>query len=65
MVALGFDEFNFRLKGRPLGMDKVDTVRLELTIQYRTRTWQMMEVDLGSSGTGEVDLVVPTMCWTS
>ena len=60
-VALGFDEFTFRLKGKPLGMDKVDAVRLELAIRYRTRAWQTIEVDLGSSGTGEVDLVVPTI----
>jgi hypothetical protein len=60
-VALGFDEFTFQLKGKPLSMDKVDAVRLELAIRYRTRAWQTIEVDLGSSGTGAVDLVVPTI----
>jgi hypothetical protein len=58
---LGFDEFTFQLKGKPLSMDKVDAVRLELAIRYRTRAWQTIEVDLGSSGTGAVDLVVPTI----
>lgn len=28
-VALGFDEFTFQLKGKPLSMDKVDAVRLD------------------------------------
>ncbi len=36
-VALGFDDFTFLLKGKPLNMDKVDAVRLELAIRYRTR----------------------------
>jgi Nucleotidyl transferase AbiEii toxin, Type IV TA system len=58
-VALGFDEFTFQPKGKPLSMDKVDAVRLELAIRYRTRAWQTIEVDLGLSGAGEVDLVVP------
>jgi hypothetical protein len=60
-VALGFDEFTFQLKGKSLSMDKVDAVRLELAIRYRTRAWQTIEVDLGSSGTGDVDLVEPVI----
>jgi hypothetical protein len=60
-VALGFDEFTFQLKGKPLSMDKVDAVRLDLAIRYRSRAWQTIEVDLGSSGTGAVYLVVPTI----
>jgi len=60
-VALGFDDFTFLLKGKPLNMDKVDAVRLELAIRYRTRAWQTIEVDLGPSGRGAVDLVVPTI----
>jgi len=60
-VALGFDDFTFLLKGKPLNMDKVDTVRLELAIRYRTRAWQTIEVDLGPSGRGAVELVVPTI----
>jgi len=60
-VALGFDEFTFQLKGKPLNMDKVDAVRLELAVRYRSRAWQTIEVDLGSAGTGAVDLVKPAI----
>ena len=58
-VVLGFDDFTFLLKGKPLNMDKVDAVRLELAIRYRTRAWQTIDVDLGPSGRGAVELVVP------
>ena len=60
-VALGFDDFTFLLKGKPLNMEKVDAVRLELAIRYRTRAWQTIDVDLGPSGRGAVELVVPTI----
>lgn len=60
-VALGFDEFTFLLKGKPLNMDKVDAVRLALAIRYRTRAWQTIDFDLGPSGMGAVELVVPTI----
>jgi hypothetical protein len=60
-VALGFDDFTFQVKGQPLNMDKVDAVRLELAIRYRTRAWQTIDVDLGPSGTGAIELVVPTI----
>lgn len=60
-VALGFDDFTFQVKGKPLNMDKVDAVRLELAIRYRTRAWQTIDVDLGPSGTGAVELVIPTI----
>src|SRR5271154_1044795 len=60
-VALGFDDFTFLLKGKPLNMDKVDAVRLELAIRYRTRAWQTIDVDLGPSGKGAIELVVPTI----
>ena len=60
-IALGFDDFKFQLKGKPLNMDKVDAVRLELAVRYRTRAWQTIEVDLGSSGEGAVDLVDPAI----
>jgi len=42
-------------------MDKVDAIRLELAIRYRTRAWQTIDVDLGPSGRGAVELVVPTI----
>jgi hypothetical protein len=60
-LALGFDDFSFRLKGKPLNMEKVDAVRLELAIQHRTRAWQTIDVDLGRAGAGTVDLVEPTI----
>ncbi|MBN9617258.1 MAG: nucleotidyl transferase AbiEii/AbiGii toxin family protein [Acidobacteriales bacterium] len=60
-TALGFDDFTFQLKGKPLNMDKVDAVRLELAVRYRTRAWQTIEVDLGSSGEGAVDFVKPAI----
>jgi hypothetical protein len=60
-LSLGFDEFTFQLKGRPLNMAKVDAVRLELAIRYKTRAWQTIEVDLGPSGTAAVDLVEPVI----
>jgi hypothetical protein len=34
-LALGFDEFIFQLKGKPLNMDNADAVRIELGILYR------------------------------
>jgi hypothetical protein len=60
-VALGFDDFTFHVKGKPLNMEKVDTMRLELAIRYRTRAWQTIDVDLGPSGTSAVELVVPAI----
>jgi Nucleotidyl transferase AbiEii toxin, Type IV TA system len=60
-LSLGFDEFTFQFKGRPLNMAKVDAVRLELAIRYKTRAWQTIEVDLGPSGTAAVDLVEPVI----
>jgi hypothetical protein len=60
-VALGFDDFTFLLKGKPLNMEKVDAVRLELAVRYRTRAWQTIDVDLGPSGRSAVELVVPTI----
>jgi hypothetical protein len=60
-LALGFDEFSFQLKGKPLSMDNADAVRLELGVLYRTRAWQTIDVDLGPAGSGVVDLVEPTI----
>jgi hypothetical protein len=60
-IALGFDDFTFQVKGKPLSMDKVDAVRLELAVRFKTRAWQTIEVDLGSSGEGAVDFVEPAI----
>jgi hypothetical protein len=60
-LALGFDEFSFQLKGKPLTMDNADAVRLELGVLYRTRAWQTIDVDLGPAGSDAVDFVEPTI----
>ena len=60
-IALGFDEFTFQIKGKPLNMDKVEAQRLELAVRYRTRAWQTIDVDLGPAGCGTVDLVEPAI----
>jgi hypothetical protein len=60
-LALGFDDFNFQLKGKPLTMDNADAVRLELGVLYRTRAWQTIDVDLGPAGSDTVDFVEPTI----
>lgn len=48
-LRLGFDEFSFRLKAQTRDMELADTVRVEVALQYRTRSWQTIEVDLGSA----------------
>jgi len=60
-VALGFDDFTFQVKGKPFHMEKVEAIRLELAIRYRTRAWQTIDVDLGPGGTRDVDFVVPVI----
>jgi hypothetical protein len=60
-LALGFDECSFQLKGNPLSTENADALRLELAVRYRTRAWQIIEVDLGPAGFGAVDLVKPTI----
>jgi hypothetical protein len=60
-LKLGFDQFSFRLKGQVHEMDHADTVRVEVAIQYRTRAWQTVEVDLGPTSTTTVDLVEPQL----
>ena len=60
-MALGFDEFTFRLKAQTRSMDLADTVRVQVAVQYRTRAWQTVDVDLGPAGVGAVDLVHPAI----
>ncbi len=60
-IRLGFDLFTFRLKSSVREMEQADTVRVEVAIQYRTRSWQTVEVDLGPTSQAGVDLVPPKL----
>ena len=55
----GFDEFTFRVKAQTRDMEQADTIRVSVAVQYRTRSWQTIEVDLGPAKTNEADLVEP------
>ena len=57
----GFDAFTFRLKPENHQMEMADTVRVEVRIQYKTRSWQTVEIDLGPGEAREVDLVAPAV----
>jgi hypothetical protein len=58
-LAAGFDEFTFRIKAQTRDMEQADTIRVQVAIQYRTRAWQTIEVDLGPANAGAVDLIEP------
>jgi len=60
-LRLGFDEFTFRVKPQVLNMELADTVRIEAAINYRTRSWQTVDVDLGPPGIDNVDFVNPAI----
>src|ERR1700733_2870933 len=59
VLRLTFDQFTFRLKARTRDMEQADTVRVEVAVQYRTRSWQTIEVDLGPATAGQIDLIDP------
>jgi Nucleotidyl transferase AbiEii toxin, Type IV TA system len=61
VLQLGFDEFTFRLKPEQHEMELADTVRVEVAVEYKTRAWQTIEVDLGPGEAREVDLVTPPL----
>jgi Nucleotidyl transferase AbiEii toxin, Type IV TA system len=61
VLKLGFDAFTFRLKPEMRQMELADTVRVEVAVQYRTRSWQTVEIDLGPGEAREVDLVPPAV----
>jgi hypothetical protein len=61
VLKVGFDEFTFRLKPEMHHMEVADTVRVEVAVQYRTRAWQTIDVDLGPAGANEVDLGEPAI----
>jgi hypothetical protein len=61
VLRLGFDEFSFRLNPEIHEMELADTVRVEVAVQYKTRAWQSVDIDLGPGDAREVDLVEPAI----
>jgi len=61
VLQLRFDEFTFRLKPEIHEMELADTVRVEVAVQYKTRAWQTLDIDLGPGEAREVDLVEPAI----
>jgi hypothetical protein len=61
VLQLVFDAFTFRLSPEIHEMELADTVRVEVAVQYRTRAWQTVDVDLGPGEAREVDLVEPAI----
>jgi hypothetical protein len=61
VLQLEFDAFTFRLKPEIHEMELADTVRVEVAVQYKTRAWQTVDIDLGPGGAREVDLVEPAI----
>jgi hypothetical protein len=58
-IRLGFDEFTFRAKPETRDMEQADTVRIAVAVEYRSRAWQTIEVDLGPARTPAIDLIEP------
>jgi len=59
-LALSFNDFTFRLKAQTRDMEQADTLRVNVAVAYRTRSWQTIEIDLGPATSGQgVDLVDP------
>jgi hypothetical protein len=42
-------------------MELADTVRVEVAVEYKTRAWQTIDVDLGPGEARDVDLVTPAI----
>jgi len=61
VLQLSFDEFTFRSKPEHHEMELADTVRVEVAVEYKTRAWQTIDVDLGPGEAREVDLVTPAI----
>lgn len=60
-LQLGFDEFTFRIRPQARHMELADTVRIEVAITYKNRSWQTIEVDLGPAGAADPDLINPAI----
>src|SRR6202022_3738831 len=61
VLQLGFDAFTFRLRPEIHEMELADTVRVEVAVEYKTRAWQTIDVDLGPGEARDVDLVRPAI----
>lgn len=61
VLKLRFDEFSFRLKPEVHQMELADTTRVEAAVEYKSRSWQSVDIDLGPSEAREVDLVPPAI----
>ena len=59
VLKIGFDLFTFRVKSQTRDMEQADTVRIQVAVQYKTRSWQTIEVDLGPANFGHTDLIEP------
>jgi hypothetical protein len=60
-LQLGFDEFTFRIRPQTRHMELADTVRAEVAVAYKNRSWQTIEVDLGPAGAADPDLIDPAI----
>lgn len=58
-LSVGFDQFTFRIKTQTRDMEQADTIRVLVAIQFHTRSWQTIEVDLGPANVAQVDLIEP------
>ena len=58
-LSFGFDQFTFRVKAQTREMEQADTIRVQVAVQYRTRAWQTIEVDLGPAKLDHIDLIEP------
>jgi hypothetical protein len=59
VLKVGFDHFTFRVKSRTRDMEHADTVRIQVAVEYKTRSWQTIDVDLGPATFGHTDLIEP------
>jgi hypothetical protein len=58
-LNLGFDQFTFRVKAQTRDMEQADTIRVQVALQYKTRSWQTIDVDLGPAKFDNIDLIGP------
>ena len=59
VLRIGFDQFTFRVKPQTRDMAQADTIRIQVAVEYKTRSWQTIEVDLGPAKFGRADMIEP------